>query len=142
MPKNRKRQFRIEDRRLGPVRCVDGDLVRGQRQRELVQICLDPTGSGWKVVAHQQDPRHQPESSGDVTRGIQLVRSADPAHRGDLPPRHRDDLHHVTALWSVHIEPVTNVDADVADRGIQSNEIARLQIGTSDATAHPRLFLS
>jgi hypothetical protein len=73
MPKDRERQSRIKGGRSRPVRCVDGDLVCGQRQSQSVQVSLDATGPRWEVIADQQDPWHPSEGSRDVTSRSQLV---------------------------------------------------------------------
>src|SRR4029453_3729625 len=54
----------------------------------------------------------------------------DERHRVDR--RHLDDI---TGVWGMDHEPLSDVDADVADRAVEEDQIAWLQVGLGDRDA-------
>jgi hypothetical protein len=82
----------------------------------------------------------EPPPPDRCSRAGSPVSSANPAHRGDLVPRHQEPSPRRRSGVR-HVAPTTDVHADVGDRGVQCDEVARLQLGLADAAAHPRLLL-
>src|SRR3954453_10449092 len=102
------------------------------------------TRAVFAIMAGASTPGHARAPAARGGRGSGTVRgnSADEApHRGDradgVDARH---LHHVTGRGCVHHLAVADVDADVADRAVEADQVARLQFGSGHRATHPGLL--
>lgn len=96
------------------------------RTRLAIEVAWRRSHPGSTEGAKTESLGHDADSSRRGRGRRRTVSSANPAHCGDLAPWHRGDLHHIAALWCVHVTPATDVHADVGDRRVQSDQVAGL----------------
>ncbi len=76
------------------------------------------------LVTADGRPHHRHSRASDTPDPVAGgQRSADPADRCHLAPWDSGDLHHIATLRGVDVKTVSDVDADVAHRRVQRNEI-------------------